>query len=138
MAVSRPNDGGLTSREIEKILNLATPNGAIQREILVEPNTVGDPITDEFTITRAFTPSQITLITSEALITPGTYTLDVEVNGISILSGLFDLTSLVAKTLTVLLASVPELARGDDVVITTTSDDVTLTGSGLRIIFEAA
>ncbi len=120
--------------DTEAILNRASPFGALTQPILTVP---GETVTDIIPVVRATTLVKVSMWTNVVFVSAGTYTLDLQKNGVTILSGAFNLKTLAALTLVNLVFTGPvTMAVGDRFTIITASSESPLTGSGLRLIFE--
>lgn len=96
-----------------------------------------DTVTDVVRVNAPGSLHSITLYCSTAYTTAGTTTVDVELNGVSILSAPVDLTAVPALPSASLVATMTSspvlLVAGDALSFIATSDNVDLAGAGLRL-----
>lgn len=121
--------GGVEWGDISDLM----PFGGHSQEMLVRKNAT---VTDILPLLQSVTMDRVVLWSDTVFVTAGTYTLDIQKNGVSILSMVFDLTSLSALTPTALMfSSSTSFVSGDYITLIATSSHADLTGSGLRVIF---
>jgi hypothetical protein len=97
----------------------------------------GDDITDSVRVNAAGTIVEVLFYCSVAYTTAGSFTIDVQLNSVSVLSAVVDGTTIPALpgVLTAPLAASTPLAAGDVLSVVLSSDNADLAGAGLTAVF---